>query len=58
MPNSVSARVKLSFVEYGTKRTGDKSGAYLFLPDGAAKVCFLKLYLGKCRISKSVYMQR
>lgn len=26
------------FCRYGTRRSGDKSGAYLFLPDGAAKV--------------------
>ena len=27
----------LQFVRYGTRRSGDKSGAYLFLPDGPAK---------------------
>ena len=26
------------FVRYGTRRSGDKSGAYLFLPDGPARV--------------------
>ena len=25
------------FVRYGTRRSGDKSGAYLFLPDGPAR---------------------
>ena len=29
--------VKLEFVRYGTRKSGDKSGAYLFLPDGHAK---------------------
>ncbi len=29
--------VRLSFVRYGTRRSGDKSGAYLFLPDSEAK---------------------
>ncbi len=30
-------QVKLEFVRYGTRKRGDKSGAYLFLPDGEAK---------------------
>jgi len=32
-PNEVE--VQLDFVTYGTRRGRDKSGAYLFLPDGA-----------------------
>ena len=33
-----TTKTKLQFVRYGTRRSGDKSGAYLFLPDGPAKV--------------------
>jgi alpha-mannosidase II len=28
----------IEFVQYGTRSRGDKSGAYLFLPDGPGKV--------------------
>jgi len=31
-------KANLQFVSYGTKRSGDKSGAYLFLPDGEGRV--------------------
>ena len=31
--------VAIDFVTYGTKASGDRSGAYLFLPDGPAEVC-------------------
>ncbi len=34
--DKIKTDVKLSFVSYGTKSRGDKSGAYLFLPDGEA----------------------
>ncbi|XP_050395498.1 alpha-mannosidase 2x [Patella vulgata] len=30
-------KVSVEFVEYSTRRSGDKSGAYLFLPEGVAK---------------------
>lgn len=32
--------VAIDFVSYGTKSSGDRSGAYLFLPNGPAEVCF------------------
>lgn len=31
-------KVQMQFVVYGTRPSKDKSGAYLFLPDGKAKV--------------------
>ena len=31
-------RVDMEFLVYGTRLSKDKSGAYLFLPDGEAKV--------------------
>lgn len=31
-------RTRVEFVSYGTRRQGDRSGAYLFLPDGPGKV--------------------
>ncbi len=31
------SQLKLRFMRYGTKSRGDKSGAYLFLPDGEAR---------------------
>lgn len=31
-------RVQIQFLTYGTRPSKDKSGAYLFLPDGNAKV--------------------
>jgi alpha-mannosidase II len=34
-------KVQIQFVTYGTRSSKDKSGAYLFLPDGKAKVCKL-----------------
>jgi hypothetical protein len=37
--NGVEHNTRLEFVTYGTKpHSGDRSGAYLFLPDGQAKV--------------------
>ena len=36
--------VAIDFVTYGTKSSGDRSGAYLFLPDGPAEVCFYVVY--------------
>lgn len=35
--NGEKTDVKLEFIRYGTRARGDKSGAYLFLPDGEAK---------------------
>lgn len=35
--DKIKTDMKLEFVTYGTRSTGDKSGAYLFLPDGKAK---------------------
>lgn len=32
-------KVQIQFMVYGTRVSKDKSGAYLFLPDGKAKVC-------------------
>lgn len=32
-------QVAIDFVTYGTKSSGDRSGAYLFLPNGPAEVC-------------------
>lgn len=32
-------QVDMEFLVYGTRTSKDKSGAYLFLPDGEAKVC-------------------
>lgn len=31
-------KVQIQFMIYGTRASKDKSGAYLFLPDGKAKV--------------------
>ena len=35
--DKIKSPVNLEFVRYGTRARGDKSGAYLFLPDGEAK---------------------
>merc|ERR1712130_187013 len=35
--DNVKTQAKLEFWEYGTRTRGDKSGAYLFLPDGPGK---------------------
>ncbi len=35
--DDITTQTKLDFVRYGTRQRGDKSGAYLFLPDGPAK---------------------
>lgn len=36
-------KVQIQFMVYGTRVSKDKSGAYLFLPDGKAKVRFLSV---------------
>lgn len=36
-PETVKVNVNLEFVKYGTTNKKDKSGAYLFMPDGPAK---------------------
>ena len=38
LDDNVETKARLEFVSYGTRKSGDKSGAYLFLPDGKAKV--------------------
>lgn len=38
LDDKIKTDMKLEFVRYGTRRSGDKSGAYLFLPDGMAQV--------------------
>lgn len=40
----------MQFVVYGTRPSKDKSGAYLFLPDGKAKVFSLLLHF-KCLLA-------
>ncbi len=37
LDDKVKTNVKLEFINYGTRKSGDKSGAYLFLPDGPAQ---------------------
>eukprot|EP00095_Tigriopus_kingsejongensis_P010888 maker-scaffold1216_size55193-snap-gene-0.9 protein:Tk10888 transcript:maker-scaffold1216_size55193-snap-gene-0.9-mRNA-1 annotation:"alpha-mannosidase 2" len=36
--DKLKTEVKLEFVIYGTRKSGDKSGAYLFMPDGPAQI--------------------
>lgn len=36
--DKVKTPVRLEMISYGTARTGDKSGAYLFMPNGPAEV--------------------
>lgn len=38
-------KVQMQFMIYGTRPSKDKSGAYLFLPDGKAKVFSQQLFL-------------
>jgi hypothetical protein len=38
LSDSVRTSCRLEFVRYGTRHSGDKSGAYLFLPDGPGRV--------------------
>jgi len=38
LDDGIRTKAKIEFITYGTKRSGDKSGAYLFLPDGPGKV--------------------
>jgi len=39
--SGVVVKTDLRFVRYGTRPGKERSGAYLFLPDGDAKVCLL-----------------
>lgn len=32
-------KTQMELIQYGTKLSKERSGAYLFLPDGEAKVC-------------------
>ncbi len=43
-------KVQMQFVVYGTRPSKDKSGAYLFLPDGKAKV-FSQLLFIRCLLA-------
>ena len=36
--DKVKTKVEMEIISYGTAHRGDKSGAYLFMPDGPAKV--------------------
>jgi len=36
--DNVKTDAKIEFIQYGTRSRGDKSGAYLFLPDGPGRV--------------------
>lgn len=38
MDEEQEQRVHMEFLVYGTRTSKDKSGAYLFLPDGEAQV--------------------
>ncbi len=38
LSDSVRTPCRLEFVRYGTRHSGDKSGAYLFLPEGPGRV--------------------
>ena len=42
--SGVSVKTDLHFVQYGTRAGKERSGAYLFLPDGAARVCLLGMF--------------
>uniref|UniRef100_A0A146M558 Alpha-mannosidase n=1 Tax=Lygus hesperus TaxID=30085 RepID=A0A146M558_LYGHE len=35
--NLVTVPIRIAFMKYSTRKSGDKSGAYLFLPDGPAQ---------------------
>lgn len=43
-------KVQMQFMVYGTRPSKDKSGAYLFLPDGKAKV-FCQLLFLRCLLA-------
>lgn len=47
-------QVAIDFVSYGTKASGDRSGAYLFMPNGPAEVCFLVFLLLMIRMGNSL----
>ena len=46
-------KVQMQFMVYGTRPSKDKSGAYLFLPDGKAKVFSQLLYL-RCLLTLQI----
>ncbi len=47
-------RVQIQFLTYGTRPSKDKSGAYLFLPDGNAKVVSVRLDWGEKQFTKQL----
>ena len=58
--DQIKTETKIEFWEYGTKSRGDKSGAYLFLPDGAGKARKLnsplvRIVEGKLRSTVTVH---
>jgi len=60
--DGLKTQAKIEFWEYGTKSRGDKSGAYLFLPDGPGKVRNLhsplvRIVEGKLRSSVTVHQK-
>lgn len=48
--DSQEVKVQMQFMMYGTRPSKDKSGAYLFLPDGKAKVFPQRLCL-RCSLA-------
>ena len=45
--NKKSTKMQIRFMTYGTVGASDRSGAYLFLPDGSAKVFHLFSFKSK-----------
>ena len=49
--------VAIDFATYGTKPSGDRSGAYLFLPDGPAEVSAFWSVAGQCTQSRMKWVK-